>query len=178
MPDFTPAVETLLRTVASAGDKGARFDVAPRCRYRLTGTDYVVNQRSFYPLTSRGYATDGGDDSAPVKLTARGREWMKQNPVPRGSRGPHSCRPGPRPQPAPQPRATARQLSAYAVMKGQFEESGMHSFRSPVYARAVLAMRDLETADKLERTGFPEAAEHLRIGLQALVDAAFGPEVQ
>ncbi|MFD9394183.1 hypothetical protein ACFWBB_26625 [Streptomyces sp. NPDC060000] len=93
--DFTPAVETLLRTIAEAGDKGAQFQVAPRRRYRLTGTDYVVNQRSFFPLTNGKYVTDGGDDSAPVKLTARGREWIRQHPVTRGgSRGPY--RRGPR----------------------------------------------------------------------------------
>ncbi|MFF1600792.1 hypothetical protein ACFVYV_25340 [Streptomyces mirabilis] len=92
MPDFTPAVETLLRTIAEAGSTGAQFVVAPRARYRLTGTDYVVNQRSFYPLTSAGYVTDGGDDSAPVKLTASGRKWMEQHPVPRGGRGPYRPR--------------------------------------------------------------------------------------
>jgi hypothetical protein len=105
MPDFTPAVETLLRTIAEAGSTGAQFAVAPRARYRLTGTDYVVNQRSFYPLTSAGYVTDGGDDSAPVKLTASGREWMERHPVPRGGRGPYRQR-GPRSvrqAPAPRP---------------------------------------------------------------------------
>ncbi|MFF4902235.1 hypothetical protein [Streptomyces sp. NPDC001068] len=92
MPDFTPAVETLLRTIAEAGSTGAQFAVAPRARYRLTGTDYVVNQSSFYPLTSAGYVTDGGDDSAPVKLTDSGRKWMEQHPVPRGGRGPYRPR--------------------------------------------------------------------------------------
>lgn len=86
--DFTPAVETLLRTIAQAGNNGAQFQVAPRRRYRLAGTDYVVNQSSFYPLTAGEYVTDGGDDHAPVKLTARGREWIRQNPVPRGGRDP------------------------------------------------------------------------------------------
>ncbi|MFE6639587.1 hypothetical protein ACFVFT_38265 [Streptomyces tendae] len=94
--DFTPAVETLLRTIAEAGDKGAQFQVEPRLRYRLAGTNYVVNQRSFYPLTSGAYVTDGGDDMAPVRLTDRGREWIRQHPVPRGSRGPYRPR-GPRP---------------------------------------------------------------------------------
>ncbi|QFG13217.1 hypothetical protein SEA_GILGAMESH_25 [Streptomyces phage Gilgamesh] len=96
MPDFTPAVETLLRTIAEAGDNGAQFKVEPRRRYRLTGTDYVVNQRSFYPLTAGAYVTDGGDDQAPVKLTDRGRDWIRQHPVPRGgARGPYRPR-GPR----------------------------------------------------------------------------------
>lgn len=51
MPDFTPAVETLLRTIAEAGDKSAQFQRITGRRYRLTGTDYVVQQRTFYPLT-------------------------------------------------------------------------------------------------------------------------------
>ncbi|MFF9901271.1 hypothetical protein [Streptomyces longispororuber] len=93
MSDFTPAVETLLRTIAEAGDKGAQFQVAPRRRYQLVGTDYVVDQRSFYPLTAGGYVTDGGDDTAPVRVTERGREWIRQHPVPRGgSRGPYRPR--------------------------------------------------------------------------------------
>ncbi|SEE85088.1 hypothetical protein SAMN05216483_6787 [Streptomyces sp. 2131.1] len=107
MPEFTPAVETLLRTIAEAGDTGAQFKVEPRLRYRLSGTEYVVNQRSFYPLTTNGYVTDGGDDMAPVKLTDRGREWIRQHPVPRGgSRGPYrphkprSARQDPAPRPA------------------------------------------------------------------------------
>ncbi|MEV8344582.1 hypothetical protein [Streptomyces niveus] len=107
MPDFTPAVETLLRTIAEAGDKGAQFAQAPRARYRLAGTDYVVNQRSFYPLTGGEYVTDGSNDMAPVRLTDRGREWIRQHPVPHGgSRGPYrprrtrSARQAPAPRPA------------------------------------------------------------------------------
>ncbi|MFJ1552749.1 hypothetical protein [Streptomyces mirabilis] len=51
----------------------------------------------------------------------------------------------------------------------------MSSLFSPIYARAVLAMHDLETADQLAAAGFSQAAEFLRPGHQALVDEAFGP---
>ncbi|MGW4086939.1 hypothetical protein ACWEGS_28305 [Streptomyces sp. NPDC004822] len=106
MPDFTPAVETPLRTIAEAGDKGAQFQVAPRRRYRLAGTNYVVNQSSFYPLTGGEYVTDGGDDMAPVRLTERGREWIREHPVPRGGRGPYRPRRTRSTRLAPAPRAT------------------------------------------------------------------------
>jgi hypothetical protein len=108
MPEFTPAVESLLRTIAEAGDQGAQFEWIAGRRYRLTGTDYVVQQRTFYPLTggSTPYVDDAGDDLAPVKLTAHGREWIRQHPVPRGSsrgayrpRGPRPPRPNPEPRP-------------------------------------------------------------------------------
>ncbi|MFK0159165.1 hypothetical protein ACIQVK_44730 [Streptomyces sp. NPDC090493] len=107
MPDFTPAVETLLRTIAEASDKGAQFKVAPRRRYQLVGTDYVVNQSTFYPLTGGEYVTDGGNDQAPVRLTDRGREWIRQHPVPHGgSRGPYRPRRPRSARQAPAPRAT------------------------------------------------------------------------
>ncbi|MFI5990245.1 hypothetical protein ACIBAC_00125 [Streptomyces sp. NPDC051362] len=112
MPDFTPAVETLLRTIAGAGGSGAQFAREPRARYRLSGTDYVVDRRSFFPLTGGGYVTDGGEDSAPVRLTARGKEWMEQHPVPHGgARGPY--RPRGR-RPAPRQALASRARFAYA----------------------------------------------------------------
>ncbi|MDH6629418.1 hypothetical protein M2271_007254 [Streptomyces sp. LBL] len=176
MPDFTPAVETLLRTIHAQGAPGATFQVMPRARYRLAGTDYVVSQRTFYPLTGDGYVTDGGDDSAPVRLTAKGLEWTDDHPVPRGgSRGPYFPDRARRPR-SPRWTPASEQRTAYSVVKDQFEENGMRFALSPVYARAVLAMHDLETANRLEEDGFPEAAASLRVGRQALVDEAFGPE--
>lgn len=112
MPDFTPAVETLLRTIAEQGEGGATFEVMPRLRYRLVGTDYVVNQRSFYPLTGDGYVTDDSDDSAPVKLTDKGRKWMEQHPVPRGGRGPYMPRRSARSRTVARARATQRSRAA------------------------------------------------------------------
>lgn len=176
MPDFPPAAERLLRTIAEQGDKGATFVWETGGYYRLAGTDYRVARRTFFPLTGGGdpYVDDGGDNSAPVKLTARGREWMRQHPVPRGSRGPYV--PGrTRPSGSRQAPATGRP-TAYSVVKDQYEESGMRPSLSPVYARAVLAMHDLETADRLDAAGFPEAAEFLRSGRQPLINEAFGPE--
>ncbi|MFF8696218.1 hypothetical protein ACF08W_28805 [Streptomyces sp. NPDC015144] len=111
---FTPAVETLLRTIAEAGDTGAQFKVEPRLRYRLSGTEYVVNQRSFHKLTADGYVTDSGNDMAPVKLTDRGHEWIRQHPVPHGgSRGPYRPR-GTRPA----RRAPAQRPARFAYAGG------------------------------------------------------------
>jgi hypothetical protein len=174
--DFTPAVETLLRTIHAQGAQGATFQWETGGYYRLAGTDYRVARRSFFPLTGDGYVEENQDDTAPVKLTAKGRKWVDDHPVPRGgSRGPYV------PDRARRPRSVRRapaadKPTAYSVVKGQFEESGMRSSLSPVYTRAVLAMHDLEIADRLEADGFPEAAASLRLGRQALVDEAFGPE--
>ena len=49
---------------------------------------------------------------------------------------------------------------------------------SPIYARALEALRDLENADELEAAGFPEAAEYLRKGKGIRVNRVFGPEGQ
>ncbi|GAA2439586.1 hypothetical protein [Streptomyces glaucus] len=177
MPDFSAATERLLRTIAQQGDTGAAFVWETGGYYRLAGTDYRVARRTFFPLTDEAgpYVTGGNDDTVPVKLTARGHEWIRQHPVPRGSRGP-SYRAGVTRRPPARRSAAADKPTAYGVVKGQFEESGMRSSLSPIYARAVLAMHDLETADQLEAAGFPEAAEFLRSGRQSLVDEAFGPE--
>ncbi|MGX1268055.1 hypothetical protein [Streptomyces phaeoluteigriseus] len=105
--DFTPAVETLLRTIHAQGDGGASFAWETGGYYRLTGTDYRVARRSFFPLTGDGYVEENHDDSAPVKLTRKGRKWIDHHPVPRGgSRGPYrprgrrSARQTPAPRPA------------------------------------------------------------------------------
>ncbi|MEU9355031.1 hypothetical protein AB0D65_29555 [Streptomyces griseoloalbus] len=88
--DFTPAVETLLRTIHAQGDGGASFIWQTGGYYRLVGTEYRVARRTFFPLTGGGYVEDNNDDSAPVKLTTKGHEWIEQHPVPRGgSRGPY-----------------------------------------------------------------------------------------
>lgn len=174
MLDFTPAVETLLRTIHAQGDQGATFKWETGGYYRLAGTEYRVARRTFFPLTGDGYVEESDNDDAPVKLTAKGHEWMNRHPVPRGgSRGPYLPGRSPRPRAA---RRAPERLTAYGVMKDQFEENGMRPSLSPIYARAVEALRDLENADRLEAAGFPEAAAFLRKGRQALVDEAFGPE--
>jgi hypothetical protein len=114
MPELTPAVEKLLRTIAEQGEGGATFEVMARLRYRLVGTDYVVNQRSFYPLTGDGYVSDNDNDSAPVKLTDKGRKWMADHPVPRGGRGPYKPSRARRPRPVLMARP-ARQLPAKRI---------------------------------------------------------------
>lgn len=173
--DFTPAVETLLRTIHAQGDDGATFVWETGGYYRLAGTDYRVARRTFFPLTDAAdpYVTGGNDDTVPVKLTARGHEWMTQHPVPRGSRGPYT--PGRTRRPPVRRAPAVAQRTAYSVVKDQFEESGMRPSLSPVYARAVVALRDQENADRLVAAGFPEAAKFLRPD-QAVIDEAFGPE--
>ncbi|MFD8629180.1 hypothetical protein ACFV4E_35910 [Streptomyces hygroscopicus] len=74
---LAPAALRLLREIARRDHgHGVAFEVAPRCRYRMVGTNYVVNQRTFYPLTGNGLVTDDGDDDAPVRITASGRAYL------------------------------------------------------------------------------------------------------
>ncbi|MFF8839599.1 hypothetical protein [Streptomyces sp. NPDC015130] len=74
MATLPPASQRLLREIArrDAG-AGVQFELLPRRRYRLVGTDYTVNQRTFFPLTADGLVTDNEDDTAPVRITDAGR---------------------------------------------------------------------------------------------------------
>lgn len=65
--------------------------------------------------------------------------------------------------------------TAESVVRGQFEESGLHPSLVPIYTAAVLALRDLESAAKLRQAGFAEAAAHLEPD-PAVIAAAFGPQ--
>ena len=82
MTDLKPASEQLLRRIARYDTgNGVVFDVMPRRRYRLAGTLYTVNQRTFYPLTGSGLVTDNGDDTEPVRITEAGRKWIAEHPA-------------------------------------------------------------------------------------------------
>jgi hypothetical protein len=70
-----PASERLLRDLArcDAGD-GVHVRYLSRGRYYwdgMRGTSY--NRASFRPLYANGFVDDGGDDTAPVKVTEAGR---------------------------------------------------------------------------------------------------------
>lgn len=72
-----PASQRLLREIARRDEgHGVQFDLMPRRRYRLAGTDITVNQRTFYPLTAAGLVTDNEDDTAPVCITDAGRAFL------------------------------------------------------------------------------------------------------
>lgn len=74
---LSPAALRLLREIAKHDHgHGVAFELAPHRRYRMVGTNYVVNQRTFYPLTGNGLVTDDGDDNAPVRITAAGRTYL------------------------------------------------------------------------------------------------------
>lgn len=75
MPDLSPASQKLLREIAKYDTgAGVRFLHAAYGRYSHPNTLTVYNRRSFFPLTGRGLVDDGGDDSAPVRITEAGRE--------------------------------------------------------------------------------------------------------
>ncbi|MEU1592803.1 hypothetical protein ABZ468_08055 [Streptomyces sp. NPDC005708] len=112
-PEFTPAVETLLRTIAQQGESGAAFKWETGGYYRLEGTDYRVARRTFFPLTGGGYVEENQDDTAPMKLTDKGRKWMADHPVPRGSRGPYVPRRSARSRTVARARAVQRSRSAH-----------------------------------------------------------------
>ncbi len=71
------AEEKLLRTINGhdAGD-GVLFEWLPFGRYRMVGSDYIVRQRTFFPLTGHQLVTDGGQEGAPVRITDAGRAWI------------------------------------------------------------------------------------------------------
>lgn len=77
---LTAAAEKLLRQIAR-DDHGAgvMFRWLPRGRY-VADQGPAYSQRTFYPLTAAGYVTDGGDDSAPVRITDAGRQYLTDRP--------------------------------------------------------------------------------------------------
>jgi len=75
MTDLSPASQKLLREIAKYDTgNGVQFGHEPRNRYSHPNTLSVYNIRTFYPLTGQGLVDDGGNDSAPVRITEAGRK--------------------------------------------------------------------------------------------------------
>lgn len=72
-----PASERLLRDLArcDTGD-GVRVRYLSRGRYYWDGSRGVYNRASFRPLYAGGLVDDGGNDSAPVRVTEAGRAYV------------------------------------------------------------------------------------------------------
>ncbi|MBQ0849545.1 hypothetical protein J8N05_15190 [Streptomyces sp. BH-SS-21] len=71
------AVLTLLQTIADQDDgHGILFHHAPCGRWRLDGTQYTVNDRTFHPLAALGLVDIGNGHTDPVKATAAGRAYL------------------------------------------------------------------------------------------------------
>ncbi|MFH8867106.1 hypothetical protein [Streptomyces griseus] len=72
-----PASEKLLREIAKYDTgAGVQFQHAARARYTHPNTLAAYNARTFYPLTARDLVTDGGNDTAPVRITEAGRRLL------------------------------------------------------------------------------------------------------
>lgn len=67
----------LLKTIADRDTgQGVAFSHAPRGRWQLDGTDYVVNNRTFWALTGNDLVDAGGGHDDPVKITQAGRDYL------------------------------------------------------------------------------------------------------
>jgi hypothetical protein len=72
------ASRTLLRTIADNDDgHGVRFHHAPYGRWRLDGTQHVVNDRTFFPLHTHGFIDIGNGHTDPVRITDAGRTFLE-----------------------------------------------------------------------------------------------------
>lgn len=78
-PKLKPASERLLREIAKrdTGD-GVHFTWETGGYFRLTGTDYRVARRTFFPLTGWNSLIDdlGGDE--PVRINDAGRRLIAE----------------------------------------------------------------------------------------------------
>lgn len=75
MTDLSPASQTLLRAIAKYDTGGGvLFRYAGRGRYSHPNTLACFNAGTFRPLYRLGLVDDGGNDSAPVRVTEAGRK--------------------------------------------------------------------------------------------------------
>lgn len=72
-------------------------------------------------------------------------------------------------------RSTVEDMTAEQRVAGMFEEMGLPDRLIPTYTRAILALRDTESAAMLRAAGFEEAAAALQPD-PALLDEAWGEE--
>lgn len=74
-----PSSERLLRDLARCDTgEGVRVRYHSRGRYTWDGSRGIYNRSSFYPLYANDLVDDGGNDSAPVRVTDAGRELAAQ----------------------------------------------------------------------------------------------------
>lgn len=74
-----PASERLLRDLARCDKgEGVRVRYLSRGRYHWDGSHGVYNRSSFYPLYAGDLVDDGGNDSAPVRVTEAGRRLVAE----------------------------------------------------------------------------------------------------
>lgn len=78
-PKLGPGARQLLKKIAEhdTGD-GVDFESAPRGRWRMADTDYVVNVRTFRYLDSVGLIDVGNGYTDPVRLTEAGRAYLNR----------------------------------------------------------------------------------------------------
>lgn len=77
--DLAPASLKLLRVIAEHDDgHGVLFHTEPRCRWRLDGSRYTVNARTFFPLDSDELVDVGDGHTTPVKITPAGRAHLQK----------------------------------------------------------------------------------------------------
>ncbi|MEU8139018.1 hypothetical protein [Streptodolium elevatio] len=73
--DLSPSALKLLRAIADHDTgHGVAFHREPCARWRLAGTFYTVNNRTFGPLVDLGLVDVGNGQTDPVTLTAAGRD--------------------------------------------------------------------------------------------------------
>lgn len=72
-----PGPTKLLRTLAREDlGAGVKFESAPYGRWRMEGSTYAVNSRSFHLLDRFGLINVGDGWNDPVKITEAGRRWL------------------------------------------------------------------------------------------------------
>jgi hypothetical protein len=72
-----PGPLKLLRTIAREDlGAGVKFEHAPYGRWRMEGSTYAVNDRTFHVLDARGLIDVGNGQSDPVRITEAGRRWL------------------------------------------------------------------------------------------------------
>lgn len=72
-----PGPTKLLRTLAREDlGSGVKFEYAPHGRWRMEGSTYVVNDRTFHPLDRFGLIDVGNGHTDPVRITEAGRRWL------------------------------------------------------------------------------------------------------
>ncbi len=75
--NLTNSQLTLLKKVAAADTgKGVIFLPAPCGRWRMDGTTYTVNDRTFQPLAQDNLVDVGDGRNDPVKVTQAGRKYL------------------------------------------------------------------------------------------------------
>jgi hypothetical protein len=75
MTDLSPASQKLLREIAKYDTgAGVQFRYAGRGRFTHPNTLAAYNQGTFRPLYRHQLVDDGGNDSAPVRVTEAGRK--------------------------------------------------------------------------------------------------------